>query len=66
MKESRRIKTERERLREENKNLKRRLNDVIDMLFNLSPSSPTLGEQVETIKAKVNESREEAKAALKL
>ena len=64
--ESRRIKTERDRLKEENENLKRRLNAFMDMLFNLSPSSPTLGEQVETIKGKVLESGEESTAVLRL
>ena len=64
--ESRRIKTERDRLKEENKNLKRQLTDVMDMLFNLSPSSPTLSEQVEKIKGKVLESGEESTAVLRL
>ena len=66
--ESRKIETERDKLREENTFLKSRMTYVVDLLFNLSPDSPTLSEQVEIVKFKVGagDSKEGTTAVLKL
>ena len=68
MAESRKIETERDILREENTFLKSRMAYVVDLLFNLSPDSPTLSEQVEIVKFKVGagDSKEGTTAVLKL